>query len=55
MPFPVGTLEYAVRTGSCWGGAPIALPWETMTPPALASYNGKLYAAFVRPSDKALM
>ncbi|MFI8280871.1 hypothetical protein ACIGBH_39530 [Streptomyces sp. NPDC085929] len=26
-----------------------------MTPPALASYNDKLYAAFVRPNDKAVM
>ncbi|MFF1561774.1 hypothetical protein [Streptomyces sp. NPDC058279] len=53
VPFPTGTLEYAVRTGSSWG-KPIALPWQSMTPPALASYNGKLYAAYVRP-DQAVM
>ncbi|AWN24846.1 hypothetical protein DKG71_00445 [Streptomyces sp. NEAU-S7GS2] len=54
VPFPVGTLRYAVRTGSTWG-APIALDFESMTPPALASYNGMLHAVFVRPSDKAVM
>ncbi|MFD3329591.1 hypothetical protein [Streptomyces sp. NPDC058701] len=51
IPYP--TLQYAVRTGSTWG-APITLPFESLTPPALASYNGKLYALFVR-SDKAVM
>ncbi|MFE5519503.1 hypothetical protein ACFQ9Q_17525 [Streptomyces virginiae] len=35
-------------------GAPVALPWQSMTLPALASYNGKLYALFVN-SDKAVM
>ncbi|WP_129593433.1 hypothetical protein [Streptomyces sp. C] len=54
VPFPVGTLRYAVRTGSTWG-APIALDFESMTPPALASYNGVLHAVFVRPADKAVM
>ncbi|MER5418124.1 hypothetical protein [Streptomyces virginiae] len=53
IPFPVGTLEYAVRTGSAWG-TPVALPFESLTPPALASYNGKLYALFVR-ADRAVM
>ncbi|MGP3634332.1 hypothetical protein ACTU45_13345 [Streptomyces sp. 24-1644] len=53
VPFPTGTLEYAVRTGNTWG-APIPLPWESITPPALASYNNKLYALFVR-SDQAVM
>lgn len=52
IPFPTGTLEYAVRTDT-WS-APVALPWTSITPPALASYNGKLYAAFVR-EDKAVM
>ncbi|UKY47581.1 hypothetical protein [Streptomyces inhibens] len=54
VPFPTGTLEYVVRTGDTWG-VPIAMEWESMTPPALASYNGKLYAAFVRPGEKAVM
>ncbi|MFI1067731.1 hypothetical protein ACH4TC_38355 [Streptomyces spororaveus] len=54
VPFPAGTLEYALRTGDTWG-TPLALPWQSMTPPALASYNNKLYALFVRPTDKAVM
>ncbi|MEV7803160.1 hypothetical protein AB0O28_09470 [Microbispora sp. NPDC088329] len=53
VPFPEATLEYAVRTSQGWG-APVALPWKSITPPALASYKGKLYAAFVR-SDRAVM
>ncbi|MGY4394729.1 hypothetical protein [Streptomyces virginiae] len=53
IPYPTGTLEYAVRTGSTWG-APAPLPWQSITPPALASYNGKLYALFVR-TDTAVM
>ncbi|WP_406187267.1 hypothetical protein [Streptomyces sp. NBC_01006] len=51
---PVGTLEYAVRTGNTWG-TPAELPWQSITPPALASYNNKLYALYVRPDDKAVM
>ncbi|MFD7658819.1 hypothetical protein ACFV4N_32995, partial [Actinosynnema sp. NPDC059797] len=56
VPFPVGTLEYVVRSSDGWS-APIALPWKTIAPPALASYQGKLYAAFVRsePNDQAVM
>ncbi|MFZ3492341.1 hypothetical protein ACODT5_03710 [Streptomyces sp. 5.8] len=54
IPMPVGTLEYAVRTGNTWG-TPAELPWQSITPPALASYNNKLYALFVRPDDKAVM
>lgn len=54
VPFPEGTLEYAVRTGDSWG-APIALPWKSLTPPALASYKGMLYAAYVRPGDNGVM
>ncbi len=53
VPFPTGTLEYAVRTGDSWS-APLALPWESNTPPALASYNGKLYAAFVDRGQQVL-
>ncbi|MEU3991738.1 hypothetical protein AB0F24_25835 [Streptomyces platensis] len=53
VPFPVRTLEYAMRTGNSWS-APVALPWKSITPPALASYNGKLYVAFVR-DDYAVM
>ncbi|MFC6834507.1 hypothetical protein ACFQL8_37395 [Streptomyces goshikiensis] len=54
VPFPVGTLRYAVWNGGTWG-APIALDFESMTPPALASYNGVLHALFVRPADKVVM
>ncbi|MDH6545214.1 hypothetical protein [Streptomyces sp. SPB4] len=54
VPFPVGTLRYAVFNGSTWS-APIALDFESMTPPALASYNGVLHALFVRPADKVVM
>ncbi|WP_285530198.1 hypothetical protein [Streptomyces lavendulae] len=53
VPFPTGTLEYVVRSGSTWS-APVALPWKSITPPALASYKGKLYATFVR-ADQAVM
>ncbi|MGW7199125.1 hypothetical protein [Streptomyces chryseus] len=56
VPFPVGALEYVLRSGNEWS-APVTLPWKSITPPALASYRGKLYAAFVRaaPDDKAVM
>ncbi|PSJ30685.1 hypothetical protein B7P34_01415 [Streptosporangium nondiastaticum] len=54
VPFPVGTLEYAVRTGDTWG-APISLPWKSMSPPALASFRGALHAMYIREGDKAVM
>lgn len=54
VPFPVRTLECAQLTGDTWG-APVSLGWKSITPPALASYNGKLYAAFVRPEDHKVM
>ncbi|MFE7133706.1 hypothetical protein ACFVIM_22910 [Streptomyces sp. NPDC057638] len=54
IPFPAGTLEYQVRTGTSWS-APIPLAWQSASPPALASYSGKLYAVFVRPGDNAVM
>ncbi len=53
IPFPVGSLEYVVRSASTWGNR-ITLDWQSITPPALASYRGKLYVLFNRP-DKALM
>lgn len=53
VPFPVGTLEYAVHTGNGWS-SPVPLPFKSMTAPALASYDGKLYAAFVRPDRRAM-
>ncbi|MGW7438491.1 hypothetical protein [Streptomyces sp. NPDC054849] len=53
VPFPVGTLEYAMRTGSSWS-APVTLPWKSITPPALASFDGRLHVAFIR-EDKAVM
>ncbi|MGW7458390.1 hypothetical protein [Streptomyces sp. NPDC054797] len=54
IPFPAGTLEYAVRTGTTWG-TPTALPFQSMTALALASYKDHLYALFVRPADAAVM
>ncbi|MFD9333136.1 hypothetical protein ACFWBF_01755 [Streptomyces sp. NPDC060028] len=53
-PFPQGSLEYAIRTGTTWG-APIPMGWDSMTAPTLTTYNGKLYAFFVRPGDNAVM
>ncbi|MGW8970515.1 hypothetical protein [Streptomyces platensis] len=55
VPFPTGTLEYLVQDEHRAWGAPISLGWESMSAPAVASYNGKLYAAFIRPSDQAVM
>ncbi|MEU3827974.1 hypothetical protein AB0F36_22030 [Streptomyces sp. NPDC029080] len=46
IAFPVGTLEYAVRTRQGWE-RPVPLPWESISPPAMASFNGRLYVAFV--------
>ncbi|MGW0332192.1 hypothetical protein ACWD0J_10035 [Streptomyces sp. NPDC003011] len=54
IPFPAGSLQYTVRTNGRWG-APITLDWESITTPALASYQGKLHVLFNRPGDKALM
>ncbi|MEU8472582.1 hypothetical protein AB0F30_32640 [Streptomyces sp. NPDC029006] len=54
VPFPTGQLEYAVYQGTAWG-KPLTLPWESITPPALASYGGKLYAVWARPGDQKVM
>ncbi|MFE3907498.1 hypothetical protein ACFXPY_46670 [Streptomyces sp. NPDC059153] len=56
-PIKAGTLEYAVRTGTNWAvwTPPVALGFESLTPPALASYNGVLHAVYTRPSDMAVM
>ncbi|WTW91872.1 hypothetical protein OG216_00040 [Streptomycetaceae bacterium NBC_01309] len=53
IPFPVGTLEYRVLDDGTWG-SPVPLPWESITAPAVASYNGALYAVYARP-DKAVV
>ncbi|MEU4030515.1 hypothetical protein [Streptomyces anulatus] len=55
IPFPVGSLAYRVRGDDedAWS-AEIGLPWQSITPPALAVHMGVLHAAFVRP-DKAVM
>ncbi|MFE2870956.1 hypothetical protein [Embleya sp. NPDC059259] len=53
LPGPA-PLEYAVRTGDVWS-APVSAGWQSRTPPALASYKGKLYALFIRPADNAVM
>ncbi|GAA2618393.1 hypothetical protein [Streptomyces tubercidicus] len=55
VPFPTGTLEYLVQDARGHWSVPISLGWESMSAPAVASYNGKLYAAFIRPSDQAVM
>lgn len=54
VPFPTGKLEYVVYTNDT-PSAPITLDFDSMTPPALCSYNGKLHALYVRPSDRAIM
>jgi hypothetical protein len=54
VPFPTGTLEYAVHNGLSWG-APVPLPWQSMSAPVLARYGGSVRAMFVRPSDQAVM
>ncbi|MER6951888.1 hypothetical protein ABT294_48535 [Nonomuraea sp. NPDC000554] len=54
VPFPASTLEYVVRTSQGWG-TPVPLPWQSITPPALASYKGKLYAAFVDSNRQEVM
>ncbi|MFE3632062.1 hypothetical protein [Streptomyces goshikiensis] len=54
VPYPSGSLEYTVRTGTTWA-APVRLPWSSLSSPALAAHAGRLYAAFVRPSDQAVM
>ncbi|MEV0027815.1 hypothetical protein [Nocardia sp. NPDC050793] len=56
VPFPAGTLEYIVKSsGAASYSQPIALPWESMTAPALAFHNNHLYAAFVEPGTKKVM
>ncbi|WP_371648285.1 MULTISPECIES: hypothetical protein [unclassified Streptomyces] len=46
-------LEYAARTGNRWSVL-ITLPRKSITPPALASFDGRLHVALVR-KDKAVM
>ncbi|MGW7018523.1 hypothetical protein ACWGGS_04070 [Streptomyces decoyicus] len=56
--FPAGALEYVTVTGSgilTRTSAPVALGWTSSAPPALASYDGKLHAAYIRPGDRAVM
>ncbi|MGW1505839.1 sialidase family protein [Streptomyces mirabilis] len=56
--FPSGALEYVTLSGSgiaATVSAPVALGWTSASPPALASYNGKLHAAYIRPGDRAVM
>ncbi|MEV6680544.1 hypothetical protein AB0N09_27335 [Streptomyces erythrochromogenes] len=54
VPFHPGTLEYVVHDGRRWS-APIPVPWQSATPPALVDYFMVLHAVFVRPGDNALM
>ncbi|MFD8599854.1 hypothetical protein ACFV1L_33095 [Kitasatospora sp. NPDC059646] len=54
IPFPKGTLEYVVHDGQSWG-APVTLPWQSISAPALVAYKQVLHALFVRPDDRAVM
>ncbi|WP_158714696.1 hypothetical protein [Streptomyces erythrochromogenes] len=53
-PITSGPLEYVVRTGTTWG-TPMTLPFRTIITPALAVHAGRLYLAYVRPEDQAVM
>ncbi|MFE9804713.1 hypothetical protein ACFYP6_38915 [Streptomyces goshikiensis] len=54
VPFPVGTLQYLVQEqGNRWT-TPIPLPWQSITPPAIAFYRNRLHVLFNR-DDRALM
>ncbi|MFE5494769.1 hypothetical protein ACFQ7Z_33100 [Streptomyces virginiae] len=54
VPFAEGTLEYAVGTATGWG-APQPLPFRSITTPALSAYTDRLYAAYLRSHDQAVM
>ncbi|MFD9572600.1 hypothetical protein ACFWBI_22475 [Streptomyces sp. NPDC059982] len=54
VPFAEGTLEYAVHGATGWG-TPQPLPFRTITTPALSAYTDRLYAAYLRPHDQAVM
>ncbi|MEU1425406.1 hypothetical protein [Kitasatospora sp. NPDC005751] len=54
VPFPQGTVEYIAGDGDTWS-APISLGWQSTQAPALALYNGKLHALFVRAQDNGVM
>ncbi|MGA5098328.1 hypothetical protein ACPCAC_13320 [Streptomyces lavendulocolor] len=56
--FPVGTIEYATLMGGAGNPSwslPVAMGWESSSPPALASLNGTLYSTYIRPDDNAVM
>ncbi|WP_327359995.1 hypothetical protein [Streptomyces sp. NBC_01296] len=54
VPFPASTLKYLVREqGDRWT-TPIPLPWQSITPPAIAFYQNRLHVLFNR-ADRALM
>ncbi|MFJ2114102.1 hypothetical protein ACIOEX_19815, partial [Streptomyces sp. NPDC087850] len=55
VPFPTGTLEYTVRDAAGTWGVPITLGWESQSSPALASFQNRLHAVFIRPGDQAVM
>ncbi|MCX5078596.1 hypothetical protein OHA84_37200 [Streptomyces sp. NBC_00513] len=54
VPFAEGTLEYAVHGATGWA-APQPLPFRSITTPALAAYADRLYTAYLRPHDQAVM
>ncbi|MFE5534804.1 hypothetical protein ACFQ7O_03515 [Streptomyces sp. NPDC056485] len=54
IPFAEGYLEHSIRSGSTWRTG-IPLTYKTITTPALAVHEGRLYICFLRPSDQAVM
>ncbi|MEU5645749.1 hypothetical protein [Streptomyces milbemycinicus] len=54
IPFHQAYLKSSIRTGSTWS-EPGHVPFKTITTPALAVHDGKLYIAYLRPSDQAVM
>ncbi|MFE2246062.1 hypothetical protein [Streptomyces lavendulae] len=54
IPFHEDYLKHSVRTGSTLSEA-AHVPFKTITSPALAVHEGRLYACYLRPSDQAVM
>ncbi|MFH8682048.1 hypothetical protein [Streptomyces lydicus] len=54
VPFAVGALEHAVRTRAGWE-TPRTLPFKSITTPALAEHDNRLYIAYLRPEDQRVM
>ncbi|MFJ8627436.1 hypothetical protein ACIRD3_31975 [Kitasatospora sp. NPDC093550] len=56
IPFAEGFLEHSIRSGTdgTWRTG-IPLTYKTITMPALAVHEGRLYICFLRPSDQGVM